>query len=79
MLEAIRDHVLADAGGDDERADVVLPPESFGAMKSASATLARPSRRASCWRSVCSTSPAFDQDIVAVRIRRPEADDRRGA
>ena len=55
-LEALGDLVLADAGGDREGADIVGEPASRGATKSASATLARPSRLDSCWRSVCSVA-----------------------
>ena len=58
-LEALGDVVLADAGGDGEAADVIGTPLPRGATKSASARLARPSRRASCWRSVCSVAIGF--------------------
>ena len=57
-----------------------------GATKSASAMLARPSRRVSCWRSVCSTATGFgspfvavDEDVVTLGIGRPEAEHGAGA
>ena len=53
ILETVGHHVFADAGGDDEGADVIGDASDAGAMKSDKAELKRPSRFSSCWRRVC--------------------------
>ena len=84
-LEAGDQLVEPVAGGDRERPDVVRRPAREGATKSASARFGRPSGLAICWRRVRNVGERRRSRIVGQstmsspgRVRRPEADDRRG-
>ncbi len=83
VLEAIGDHVLADPGGDHERADIVRHAGCHRrdeirqrAVEAAFALFQLLAQRVECRDLPAAAVVGVDNDVVAFRVGRPEADGR---